>query len=65
MRENSTSPGAKCPDTQSITRLASASFPGNTRWRITTPRFSRPFSSYAQGPVWRNISRTAAWAASG
>ena len=64
MREKATAPGAKCSATQSITRLASANFPGRSRCRMITPRFNSP-SSYTQGPVWRNISRMAAWAASG
>ena len=58
MRENSTSPGRNVSATQSMQRRVLSMCPGSTRWRITTPRFSRPFSS-TQGPVWRTISRMA------
>ncbi|CUQ26779.1 Uncharacterised protein [Flavonifractor plautii] len=42
MREKATAPGAKCSATQSITRLASANFPGRSRCRMITPCFNRP-----------------------
>ena len=42
--ENSTSPGRNVRATQSMTRRLLSGYPGSTRWRMTTPRRSRPFS---------------------
>ena len=64
MRENSTSPGRKVSATQSMTAFVFSSSPGSTRCRMRTPLLSWPFS-ILYGPVWRNISKMAAFAVSG